>query len=100
MPVVEFEFHPEHKYRFDYCWPAVKVALEVEGGLFGGKDAKGRQYKGAHSSISGMLRDLAKYNGAAIHGWRVLRVTPDQLFTQGTVDMLVAVLGRQPEEAA
>ncbi len=68
------------------------IALEVEGGVYGGKALNGRRYKGAHSSISGMLRDLEKYNQAAVCGWRVLRVTPDKLFTQGTVDMLVDVL--------
>ena len=69
------------------------IALEVEGGVYGGKASNGRRYKGAHASISGMLRDIEKYNQAAVCGWRVLRVTPDQLFTQRTVDMLVDVLG-------
>lgn len=92
VPVVEHEFHPKRGFRFDYAWPHSMIALEVEGGIFGGKAANGRRYKGAHSSISGMLRDIEKYNGAAVHGWRVLRVTPDQLFTQGTVDMLRDVL--------
>ena len=39
-------------------------------------------------------------NQAAVLGWRVLRVTPDQLFTQNTIDMLVDVVGREPKEAA
>ena len=58
------------------------IALEIEGGIFGGKEANGRRYKGAHSSVTGMLRDIEKYNAAAVLGWRVLRVTPDQLFSQ------------------
>ena len=76
------------------------IALEIEGGIFGGKEANGRRYKGAHSSVTGMLRDIEKYNAAAVLGWRVLRVTPEQLFTQSTVDMLVDVVGREPKEAA
>ena len=93
-PVFEHRFEPKRMFRFDYAWPAYMIALEVEGGIFGGTAANGRRYKGAHSSISGMLRDLEKYNAAAVLGWRVLRVTPDQLFTQSTANMLVDVVGR------
>lgn len=95
VPIVEHHFHPKRMWRFDYAWPSSLIALEVEGGIFGATAANGRRYKGAHASISGMLRDISKYNDTAVHGWRVLRVVPDELFTQGTIDMLVDVVGRE-----
>ena len=94
-PVCEHQFNPDRKFRFDYAWPGDMIALEVEGGIYGGSAANGRRYKGAHSSISGMLRDIEKYNLAACNGWRVLRVPPDQLFSQTTFNMLADVVSRE-----
>jgi len=33
-PVVEHLFEVGRKFRFDFAWPAQRVALEVQGGLF------------------------------------------------------------------
>ena len=30
----EFIFHPSRKWRFDYSWVELKVALEIHGGVF------------------------------------------------------------------
>lgn len=68
LPETEFKFHPSRKWRFDFCWPAPYwVALEVEGGLW----KHGRHVRG-----TGYLKDMEKYNYAAILGWKVLRCTP------------------------
>ena len=76
----EYVFHAGRKYRFDLAWPELFLAVEVEGGIFtkGGKRCPtcGQFRRGAHGSISGILRDIAKYNLAQIDGWTVLRVTP------------------------
>lgn len=82
-PVAEYRFHPVRKWRFDYAWPAQKIALEVEGGVWTG---------GRHTRGAGFLKDCEKYNTAAIFGWRVLRVTPAQLMTAETCEMLRGVL--------
>lgn len=69
------------KFRFDYASTPYKIAIEIEGGVFGrGKPCPvcKRKSAGAHSSVAGMLRDLEKYNEATAQGWRVLRFTPDQ----------------------
>lgn len=82
-PMLEFKFHPERKWRFDFAFiiPSDNtfVALECEGGIY---------TRGAHGSISGIKRDMEKYNAAAARGWRILRVTPDDLCTQDTVTLL------------
>ena len=88
-PTNEHPFHPSRGWRFDFAWPAFRVALEVEGGIFGGTDPKtGRKFKGAHSSVGGILRDIEKYNEGVAHGWRILRTPPDRLFSDTTVDLL------------
>lgn len=75
----EYRFAPPRKWRFDYCWPAYKVALEVEGGVW----TRGRHTRGA-----GFLKDIEKYNEAASLGWLVLRTTPDKLLTRDTIELL------------
>src|SRR5690606_39740371 len=32
-PVREYRFHPERRWRFDFAWPDLRVAAEVEGGI-------------------------------------------------------------------
>lgn len=92
-PTVEYRFHPFRQWRFDFAWPPVTVALEIEGGVFGYTDPlRGKQSKGAHSSPEGLLRDIDKYNAAQVLGWTVLRVVPDELFTPATAAMVQATI--------
>jgi hypothetical protein len=71
----EYVFAAPRKWRFDYAWPASRVALEVEGGVW----TNGRHTRGA-----GFLKDVEKYNAAAVRGWLVLRCTPATLFAEAT----------------
>ena len=80
VAVKEYKFHPTRKWRFDYCIPEIKVAIEVEGGIW---------TQGRHIRPKGMLGDMDKYNAAAIMGYKVLRVTPDTLFNLSTFEMIV-----------
>ncbi|MEI7775208.1 MAG: hypothetical protein WCK17_10585 [Verrucomicrobiota bacterium] len=78
-PIPEYRFHPERKWRFDYAWPEKMIAIEVEGGVWVG---------GRHTSGSGFVKDMEKYNAATCLGWRLLRVQPKDLLTKHTVEML------------
>lgn len=78
-PVTEHRFEPERRWRFDYAWPEAKIALEVEGGIYTG---------GRHTSSAGFVKDMAKYNRAAVLGWRVLRIEPKHLLTLATAQMV------------
>ena len=69
-PVAEYRFAPPRRWRFDFCWPVEKVAVEVEGGVFAG---------GRHTRGAGYRADLEKYNRATLMGYRVLRYLPEQL---------------------
>ena len=78
-PLLEFQFHPTRKWRFDFCWATQAVALEVEGGVW---------TRGRHGRGSGIVKDMEKYNAAALAGWLVLRVLPKDLCTETTATML------------
>lgn len=67
MPTPEYKFHPERRWRFDWCWPDYKIALELEGGVW---------IKGRHTRGAGFIKDMEKYNAAAARGYRVFRCTP------------------------
>src|SRR6185437_9180411 len=64
----ELRFYETRNWRFDYAFPDKKVAVEYEGGVWTG----GRHFRGA-----GAIEDMAKYNEAAIAGWKVIRVVSD-----------------------
>ena len=70
MPATEYRFHPVRKWKFDFAWPRVKVAVEIEGGAFS---------KGRHTRGKGFEGDCEKYNAALDAGWRVYRFTPGML---------------------
>jgi hypothetical protein len=85
-PVREHVFAAPRKWRFDYAWPSQRVALEVEGGVWTG---------GRHISATGFLKDIEKYNAAAVRGWRVVRCTPKTLLLPATFEMLKALVVTQ-----
>lgn len=72
-PEREYRFDPVRRWRFDFAWPDVRVALEVEGGVYS---------HGRHTRGSGFTRDVEKYNMAVMLGWAVLRVTGAMLYEE------------------
>ncbi len=64
--VTEHRFHPTRRWRFDYAWPEIKLAVEVHGGTY---------TNGRHTRGGGFTVDREKMNEAAIYGWTVLEVT-------------------------
>jgi len=68
--IPEFKFHPTRKWRFDFAIPQIKMAIEVEGGIY---------TRGRHLRPTGFLRDMEKYNTASLMGWTLFRTTPKYL---------------------
>ena len=62
----EYRFDKVRRFRFDYCFPELKLGLEFEGIIAG---------KSRHTSITGYSQDCDKYNLATSLGYRVLRYT-------------------------
>jgi very-short-patch-repair endonuclease len=79
--VKEHRFHQDRKWRFDYAFPTLMVAVEIDGGTW---------ISGRHSRGIGYRGDCEKMAEAAILGWRVLRFTSDMV-KDGTA---VRLLGR------
>jgi len=85
-PVAEHRFHATRKWRFDFAWPDLKVAVEVEGGIWVG---------GRHTRGKGFLADMEKYNNSAAAGWCVLRCTPTTLMSGPNLELLKRVLSER-----
>lgn len=80
---------PGRRFRFDFAWPAERVAVEIQGGTF----AAGRS---AHSGAS-IRRDHEKHNLATIEGWTLLYFNARDMTKKAlpaTVEMIRRVLGR------
>lgn len=71
--VREFKFHATRRWKFDFAWPELMVAVEIEGSAWGG---------GRHTRGSGFIADCEKYTRAAANGWFVLRFTDHDLRTR------------------
>lgn len=69
-PEPEFRFHRTRRWRFDFCWPDKKIAVEIEGAVW---------IQGRHTRGSGFVKDMEKYNEAGKLGWRIFRFTPQDL---------------------
>lgn len=59
-PVREFRFHPVRKWRFDFAWPQIKLAIEIDG-------------RGRHQTVVGQRSDCEKANEALKMGYRIIR---------------------------
>lgn len=94
----EYRFDAVRRWRFDFAWPAFRIAMEIEGGSFGRLIVIDRGWRrgpgglvhaiapgtririgGRHQSGPGFERDLEKYNRAILGGWLLLRATPTQV---------------------
>jgi hypothetical protein len=69
-PTPEFRFDQVRRWRFDYAWPEIMLAVEIEGGTWN---------IGRHQRPEGFIKDIEKYNAAVLAGWKVLRYTTDQV---------------------
>lgn len=74
LPIREYRFAPPRRWRFDFAWPDLKLAVEAEGGVWS---------RGRHTRGSGFVNDSIKYNEAAKMGWTVLK------YTTSTIDNLL-----------
>ena len=79
----EHRFHPIRKWRFDYAILDKMIAIEVEGGVFS---------QGRHTRGVGFSNDMEKYNNAVVLGWRLLRVTPSNLCSKSTFELIEKML--------
>ena len=82
-PEREYKFHPERRWRFDFCFPAQMIAVEIEGGIWSG---------GAHTRGAHFESDAEKYNSATKLGWRVMRYSTNQVERGDAINDLLEML--------
>jgi len=87
-PQRQYRFHPKRKWVFDFAWPPVKLAVEIEGGTWS---------NGRHTRGSGFEGDCEKYNTAALDGWLVLRFTGGMVHSGAARLVTEAALARLAE---
>lgn len=87
-PLAEYRFalHLGRQWRFDWAWPAARVALEIDGGGF---------VQGRHHRAAGFAEDCVKLNAAALDGWLVLRATPQHVTSGHAVAWVRQALQRR-----
>lgn len=74
--VTEYPFALDEgrKFRFDFAFPGLSVAVEIQGGARAVRYTKeGKMLGGAHHSPEGRRRDMEKMNLAMKLGWRVIQ---------------------------
>ena len=96
-PEREYRFHTKRRWRFDLAYPVKRLAIEIEGGIYM-QTSTGRS-KG-HANPKRFEQDCEKYNEAICAGWRVLRVTADQIHDGSAIDWLRRLMFEQGAEVA
>lgn len=88
-PQTEHRFHDKRKFRFDYAWPDIKVAIEIDGINYSSSGGHTR-----HQQAGGYMRDREKDNLAIELGWVVLHYVPiaDDFKSGRFIDQLKNVL--------
>jgi very-short-patch-repair endonuclease len=81
-PEREHKFHPERRWRFDFAWPQIGLAIEIQGGTFVG---------GRHSRGPAQHSEYDKHNAAVALGWRVLTFDAKHLSKANINDALELV---------
>ena len=84
-PVTEHRFAEPRMWRFDLCWPAAMLAVEVDGAAW---------IQGRHQRPQGFTNDCTKCNAAVKLGWRILRYTTEMVKSGAAINDLKAILGR------
>lgn len=89
LPVPEYEFALPRKWRWDFAWPGLKLAVEIQGGtkIRGG---------GRHNRHGGLEGDAEKLSMGAVLGWRVIIGTGDMVRDGRLLVLVEQALGLRP----
>ena len=78
-PEREVRFDARRKWRFDFAWSVLRVAVELEGGIWN---------NGRHVRGQGFENDCEKLNFGQANGWRIFRFTPKMVNSGQAIDFL------------
>jgi very-short-patch-repair endonuclease len=88
-PRREYCFCLDRRWRFDFAFPDANLAVEVEGATW---------VNGRHSRGNGFEKDCAKYNTAALLGWRVLKFTGGMIGNGEAITVIEKMIKCEKEE--
>lgn len=92
-PERQMRFIPGRQFVADFAWPAYRLIVEVQGGIW-------RKGGGAHSHPTNILRDIERQRLAVEHGWAIYPVTTDEVKNGEALIMLNALFQRFTAERA
>lgn len=78
-------------WRFDFAWPDLMLAVEVEGGAWVG---------GRHTRGKGFIEDLKKYQEAQRMGWTIYRTAGELIKNGEAVKTIRELIEAKKEQAA
>lgn len=78
----EFKFYPTRRWRFDFACERAKIAVELDGGVWGG---------GRHTRGSGFIGDCEKGNAACSLGWRVWHLATGMVTRENLMQIRAAI---------
>lgn len=87
--VREYRFYPSRMWRFDYAIPALRIAIEIDGGIW---------IQGRHNRASGYIGDMEKFNAAATLGWVVLKFTPQEQYSRKAFDLIAQTISNATQK--
>ena len=90
VPEIEYKFHPVRRWRFDFAYPDLMLAIEVEGGTWSG---------GRHTTGSGFEKDCEKYGEAMMLGWNIYRCTGGMVKNGLAVSTIQKLISLSTKEA-
>lgn len=79
VPTAQYRFHPTRQWRFDFAWPSLKIAVEIQG------------FGEGHTSYEGMAADYEKHNAAIQHGWKIYYLMGYQLEAKTIIKTLAFI---------
>lgn len=92
------------RWRFDFAWPDQRIALEIEGAVFGRTvtTITGEKVRvgGRHSTGAGLQADCEKYSWAAILGWMLVRATTTMVRDDKAMALLQAAFHARTAKGA
>lgn len=81
--VAQYKFHPVRSWRFDFAFPELYIAIEIQG------------FGTGHTSYTGMQRDYEKHNSAMAIGWGIVYLMSSdltQVRIKSTIHMITSIL--------
>lgn len=82
IPVLEFKFLHDRKFRFDLAWPELLIACEIDGM--------------AHRIKARFLADMEKMNLARENRWLVIHCTPSMIGSGEALELVKRALRVSP----